>query len=117
MCYFLAPGQVPSGMGMGNMGGMNMGGMQGMQGMQGMGFGLQNAAAMGARLGLPGMSPQAGSSVILVSNLDEQVRTSNSPFHFISSTDPLFHFSLIKRTLCNFFFSVLKSFLVQTVAS
>ena len=67
---------------MGNMGGMNMGGMQGMQGMQGMGFGLQNAAAMGARLGLPGMSPQAGSSVILVSNLDEQVRTSNSPFQF-----------------------------------
>ena len=82
LCYFLSPGQVPSGMGMGNMGGMNMGGMQGMQGMQGMGFGLQNAAAMGARLGLPGMSPQAGSSVILVSNLDEQVRTSNTPFQF-----------------------------------
>ena len=53
------------------MGGMNMAGMQGMQGM---GFGLQNAAAMGARIGLPGMPTQAGSSVILVSNLDEQVR-------------------------------------------
>ena len=68
--YFFSPhylGQVPSGMG--NMGGMNMGGMQQM------GLGLQNAAAMGARLGMPGMQGQGGSSVILVSNLDEQVRT------------------------------------------
>lgn len=61
-------GQVPSGMsGMGNMGGMNMGGMQQM------GLGLQNAAAMGARLGMPGMQGQGGSAVILVSNLDDQV--------------------------------------------
>lgn len=59
-------GQVPSGMG-------QMGGGMNMPGMQGMGFGLQNAAAMGARLGIPGMQGQMGSSVILVSNLDEQV--------------------------------------------
>ena len=57
---------------MGNMGGMNMGGMQQMGGM---GLGLQNAAAMGARLGMPGMQGQGGSAVILVSNLDDQVRT------------------------------------------
>lgn len=50
-----------------------MGGGMNMPGMQGMGFGLQNAAAMGARLGIPGMQGQVGSSVILVSNLDEQV--------------------------------------------
>ena len=46
-----------------------------MGGMQQMGLGLQNAAAMGARLGMPGMQGQGGSAVILVSNLDEQVRT------------------------------------------
>ena len=69
---------------MGNMGGMNMGGMQGM----GMGFGLQNAQAMGARLGLPGMQGQGGSSVILVSNLDDQVRTRSQNFssHFLYNT-------------------------------
>ncbi|WAR22972.1 PTBP2-like protein [Mya arenaria] len=57
------------------MGGMSgMGGMTGMggMGMQGLNFGFQNA--MAGRLGIPGMqTQQAGSSVILVSNLDEQV--------------------------------------------
>lgn len=49
-----------------------MGNMGGMMGMQGLGFGLQNT--MAGRLGLPGMQQaQMGSSVILVSNLDEQV--------------------------------------------
>lgn len=62
-------GPSPQGMNMSGMG--NMGGMPGM-GMQGLGFGFQNA--MAGRLGIPGMQQQqAGSSVILVSNLDEQV--------------------------------------------
>ncbi|XP_052776192.1 polypyrimidine tract-binding protein 1-like isoform X7 [Mya arenaria] len=62
----------PSPQGMGGMSGM--GGMTGMggMGMQGLNFGFQNA--MAGRLGIPGMqTQQAGSSVILVSNLDEQV--------------------------------------------
>lgn len=66
----------PSPQGMGNMGGM--GGMAGM-GMQGLGFGFQNP--MAGRLGLPGMqAQQAGSSVILVSNLDEQVWSTSLSF-------------------------------------
>jgi hypothetical protein len=58
---------------MGNMGGMGGMGMSGgMMGMQGLNFGLQNT--MAGRLGIPGMQQQQmGSSVILVSNLDEQV--------------------------------------------
>ncbi|XP_060605640.1 polypyrimidine tract-binding protein 1-like isoform X7 [Ruditapes philippinarum] len=64
-------GPGPQGMGnMGGMGGMGMSG--GMMGMQGLNFGLQNT--MAGRLGIPGMQQQQmGSSVILVSNLDEQV--------------------------------------------
>ncbi|XP_052776194.1 polypyrimidine tract-binding protein 1-like isoform X9 [Mya arenaria] len=65
-------GGGPSPQGMGGMSGM--GGMTGMggMGMQGLNFGFQNA--MAGRLGIPGMqTQQAGSSVILVSNLDEQV--------------------------------------------
>lgn len=58
---------------MSNMSGMGNMGMSGsMMGMQGLGFGLQNT--MAGRLGIPGMQQQQmGSSVILVSNLDEQV--------------------------------------------
>ncbi|XP_052776187.1 polypyrimidine tract-binding protein 1-like isoform X3 [Mya arenaria] len=70
MDTLLAPSPSPQGMGgMSGMGGMTgMGGM----GMQGLNFGFQNA--MAGRLGIPGMqTQQAGSSVILVSNLDEQV--------------------------------------------
>lgn len=61
----LAPSPSPQGMGMQGMQGMSAG-----MGLQGMGLGFQNA--MG-RL-IPGMQQQQqGSSVILVSNLDEQI--------------------------------------------
>ncbi|XP_060605638.1 polypyrimidine tract-binding protein 1-like isoform X5 [Ruditapes philippinarum] len=71
MDTLLTPSPGPQGMGnMGGMGGMGMSG--GMMGMQGLNFGLQNT--MAGRLGIPGMQQQQmGSSVILVSNLDEQV--------------------------------------------
>jgi len=70
-------GAGPQGMNLGmGMQGMGMQGMQGM-GMQGMGLGL---SPMG-RLGLPGMQQQqAGSSVILVSNLDEDQVTPEALF-------------------------------------
>lgn len=68
-CTLTGPGPQ----GMGNMGSMGMPG--GMMGMQGLGFGLPNT--MAGRLGLSGMQQQQqmGSSVILVSNLEEQVCT------------------------------------------
>lgn len=74
-----------------------MGGMGGMAGMgvQGLGFGFQNA--MAGRLGIPGMQQaQAGSSVILVSNLDEQVRLHIlSPLHIAGQTSFVFIYTII----------------------
>ena len=93
----------PSPQGMGNMAGMgNMGGMVGMGGMgaQGLGFGFQNA--MAGRMGIPGMQQQqAGSSVILVSNLDEQVHTQNNTtcFNIYNWTNNLYT-SLVHYILC-----------------
>ncbi|KAL4236022.1 Polypyrimidine tract-binding protein 2 [Mactra antiquata] len=72
LCASGMPGLAgPGPQGMSNMGNMGMAG--GMMGMQGLGFGLPNT--MASRLGLSGMQQQQqmGSSVILVSNLDEEV--------------------------------------------
>lgn len=58
------------------------------------GFGMPGAGFGAAgRMGMPGMAPQTGTSVILVSNLDEEVRLHQG-------YAPSFHLPQIPLVLC-----------------